>query len=124
MDFLDWCIIFCIPLLIIVFYCKIKYDTANSERRRSEANKILEFCKDSHNFKEIKNDLYEIAKVSYTDLFDVGFDFGKANITDDTEMTILLYLGDKELQGLLYAKVDEPYICKTKIGVLKLKDKE
>lgn len=117
---LFWIVIILLLVLFISFvlWCcfKHRYIVKEKEKCKKEANEIIAFCKAPHNFREIRDELYKIAQVSYTDLFKL--DFSIDNITDDTQMTIFVYRSEDELQNILYNRFV------TKIGILRLKDKE
>lgn len=130
-------------ILMIIIGAFLKYSIIKDEEikkieRRKIAEKLLLFCKDTHTFWEIKNDLIKIPvenvginnlpnintssleeDITYFDLFDIAFDIQR-DINEDSKLRIILYYSDKRVIEYLINKFEKPFLYTKKIGSLDL----
>ena len=106
--------VFAIPIIFIIIVAFLKYRIIKEEEieeneRRKIAEELLLFCKDTHTFWEIKNNLIKIPvqnvginnlpnintssleeDITYFHLFDIAFDIQR-DVNEDSELKIILY---------------------------------
>ena len=138
--------VFAIPIIFIIIVAFLEYRIIKEEEieeieRRKIAEELLLFCKDTHTFWEIKNNLIKIPvqnvginnlpsintssleeDITYFHLFDIAFDIQK-DVNEDSELKIILYYSDNRVIEYLTNKFKEPFLFTNKIGSLSLVNK-